>query len=118
MPMAYHAGQRAVFLYGFAKRERENIDADELATLREIGTAHWLAAGVHQIAQAIEEGVLQQVTDDEGTATYGRVGLARLDADRGPAGSAEFVVKPGGQRAGLQANAIQRYVDLAQGGGD
>ena len=43
MLVAYRAGQRAVFLYGFAKRERENIEADELLTLREIGAA-WLAA--------------------------------------------------------------------------
>jgi hypothetical protein len=28
--IAYRAGDRAVFLYGFAKRDRENIDPDEL----------------------------------------------------------------------------------------
>jgi hypothetical protein len=39
MLIAYRAGHRAVFLYGFAKRERENIDPDELATLREIAPA-------------------------------------------------------------------------------
>jgi hypothetical protein len=30
--IAYRAGHRAVFLYGFAKRERENIEPDELRT--------------------------------------------------------------------------------------
>src|ERR1035437_3114711 len=28
--VAWRGGERAVFLYGFAKRERENIDEDEL----------------------------------------------------------------------------------------
>src|SRR5690349_3345079 len=62
MLVAYRTGHRAVFLYGFAKRERENIDEDELLTLREIGAA-WLAADTTRIAQAIKEGVLQEVTN-------------------------------------------------------
>jgi len=63
MLIAYRAGDRAVFLYGFAKRERENVDADELLTLREIGAA-WLAAGPERIARALTDGALQEVTDD------------------------------------------------------
>jgi len=47
---------RAVFLYGFAKRERENIDRDELITLRELASA-WLAADAKQVAEALKEGV-------------------------------------------------------------
>ena len=39
MLIAYRAGNRAVFLYGFAKNERENIGPDELATPRDIGAA-------------------------------------------------------------------------------
>jgi hypothetical protein len=35
MLIAYRAGGRAVFLYAFAKNERDNIDPDELLTLRE-----------------------------------------------------------------------------------
>jgi hypothetical protein len=35
------AGDRAVFLCGFAKNERDNIDDDELATLEELA-AGWL----------------------------------------------------------------------------
>ena len=62
--IAYRAKHRAVFLYGFAKRERENIDPDELVTLREIA-AKWLAADAKHIAQALNEGVLQEVTYDE-----------------------------------------------------
>lgn len=49
MLIVYRAGVRAVFLYGFAKSERENIGPDELATLREIGAA-WLAADDGEIA--------------------------------------------------------------------
>jgi hypothetical protein len=47
MLIAYRAGERAVFLYGFAKSERANITVDELATLREIG-AGWLAADANR----------------------------------------------------------------------
>lgn len=60
MLVAYRAGDRAVFLYGFAKNERDNIDPDELLTLREIG-AGWLAADAEQIARALQEDVLQEV---------------------------------------------------------
>jgi hypothetical protein len=68
MLLAYRSGQRAVFLYGFAKSERENISDDELRTLREIGTT-WLAADARQIARAIEENALQEVTYDQDNAT-------------------------------------------------
>jgi len=68
MLVAYRAGERAVFLYGFAKRERENIDADELLTLREIGAA-WLAADARQITRALDEEALQEVPHEETDAT-------------------------------------------------
>ena len=67
MLLAYQSGQRAVFLYGFAKSERENISDDEFQTLREIG-ATWLAADARQIARAIEENALQEVTYDQDNA--------------------------------------------------
>ena len=62
--VAYRTGQRAVFIYGFAKNERENIAPDELKTLREIA-AGWLAAGANRIAQAVTEKVLYEVIYDE-----------------------------------------------------
>jgi hypothetical protein len=62
--IAYRAGQRAVFLYGFAKRERENIEPDELATLRAVAGA-WLRADPKAIAQALNDGALKEVTYDE-----------------------------------------------------
>ena len=64
MLVIYRAGERAVFLYAFAKAERDNIDPDELLTLREIG-ADWLAADAKQIARALQDGALQEVTHAE-----------------------------------------------------
>jgi hypothetical protein len=59
--IAYRAGDRAVFIYGFAKNERENIGDDELATLREIAAA-WLEANDERLERAIQEGILQEAT--------------------------------------------------------
>jgi hypothetical protein len=64
MLLAYREGHRAVFLYGFAKSERENIADDELETLREIG-AVWLAADAQRITKAVKENALQEVRDDD-----------------------------------------------------
>src|SRR6266849_1852361 len=41
--IAYRAKMRSVFLFGFAKSELENIDDDELATLRDIAKG-WFGA--------------------------------------------------------------------------
>ena len=46
MLVAYRSGERAVFLFGFAKNARENIEPDELETLRE------LAADMLALAEA------------------------------------------------------------------
>jgi hypothetical protein len=62
--VAYCAKQRAVFLYGFAKNERENIEPNELLTFRNIA-ADLLAADSARIAQAIENGVLQEIHHDQ-----------------------------------------------------
>ncbi len=63
MIVAYQTKDRAVFLYGFAKSERENIDPSELATLREIATT-WLSANAERIAIGIAEDELQEVPND------------------------------------------------------
>jgi hypothetical protein len=60
MIVAYRARGRAVFLFGFAKNEQENIDPDELLSLREIA-ADWLAADAAKIAQALESEFLQEI---------------------------------------------------------
>ena len=60
MLVAFRFKARAVFLYGFAKNERDNIDSDELASLRDIA-AVWLVADAAEIERAITEGVLQEL---------------------------------------------------------
>jgi hypothetical protein len=61
--IAFRSESRAVFLYGFAKNERDNIEDDELATLREIASA-WLEADDERLEHAIEQGILQEVSYD------------------------------------------------------
>jgi hypothetical protein len=51
---------RAIFLFAFAKNERENIDRAELMTLREI-VASFLNADDKTIAQALKDGTLIEV---------------------------------------------------------
>ncbi len=56
-----------MFLYGFAKSEQDNIEPDELLSLREIAGA-WLAADAERIAAAIKAKELQEVEHgDSGT---------------------------------------------------
>jgi len=38
--VAYKRGNRAIFLFGFAKSERENLNDDELALWRRVGKAY------------------------------------------------------------------------------
>jgi hypothetical protein len=61
--IAYRQESRAVFLYGFAKSQQENIGHDELLELRKIGS-NWLSTTPQKIAKAIEEGILQEVEID------------------------------------------------------
>jgi hypothetical protein len=61
--IAYKVAHRAVFLYGFAKSDRENIEADDLATARESARL-WFSSDAARIARAIAEGELVEVADD------------------------------------------------------
>lgn len=57
---------RAVFLFAFAKNERENIGDAELMTLREIAGS-FLNASAKKITQALKDGALIEVQyGDEG----------------------------------------------------
>jgi hypothetical protein len=60
MVVAYRRGNRAVFLYGFAKNERDNIASDELRSLREIA-AGFLDADEASVAQALNDGTLLEI---------------------------------------------------------
>jgi len=51
---------RWIFLYGFQKSERENIDEGELKVLQEIA-GKWLAADDEQLAVALTAGKLVEV---------------------------------------------------------
>jgi hypothetical protein len=54
--IAYRRGERAVFLYGFAKSVRANLDDDELEVLRRRGAG---------LLNAPEEAIEAMVADDE-----------------------------------------------------
>jgi hypothetical protein len=64
MLIAYKVHERTVFFYAFAKNERDNIEPNELLTAREIA-AQWIAADVKAIAKAIQEGILEEVQNDD-----------------------------------------------------
>ena len=61
--IAYRAGQRAVFLYGFAKNARDNIASDDLAHWRLIG-ADLLKASDAALEVAIKDEELTELKDD------------------------------------------------------
>jgi hypothetical protein len=61
--IAYRFGEIAVFLFGFAKNDRENIDALELADLRE-AAALWLGADEMLMERALARGFLIEVRND------------------------------------------------------
>jgi hypothetical protein len=63
MLIAFRSKLRAVFLFGFAKNELDNIDVDQLATLRETA-ALWLAADAQKIERALKDGLLIEVRHD------------------------------------------------------
>jgi hypothetical protein len=62
--LAFRSKTRAVFIYGFAKSERDNIEDDELTTLQEIA-AGWLAADAKGIENAIANKILQEVQNEQ-----------------------------------------------------
>jgi hypothetical protein len=64
--VAYRLQDRAVFLFGFAKSDRENIEPDELLFLRELA-GNWLSAGLTKLREEVEIGNLQEVEDDKTT---------------------------------------------------
>lgn len=64
MLVAYRSRNRAVFLYGFAKNELDNIEPDELLTLKDIA-AGWLNANDKEILKALNEDALKEVKHGE-----------------------------------------------------
>ena len=64
MIIAFRLKKRAVFLYGFAKNERDNIEPDELEELRLVARA-WLEATTERIEAALKDGALLEVRHEE-----------------------------------------------------
>lgn len=64
MLLAYRIADRAIFLFGFAKNERENISPDELVVLKQVATM-WLSAEEARIALGLDEEEIEEVHDDD-----------------------------------------------------
>lgn len=64
MIVVYRRNDRAVFIYGFAKNERENIQPDELETMRELAT-ELLAKDAAAIARLEEANEIQEIRDGD-----------------------------------------------------
>jgi hypothetical protein len=64
MIVAYRTEQRAFFVYGFAKNERENIEDSELQTLRDIA-AELLSHDETALDDAVSMGNLQEIKNGE-----------------------------------------------------
>ena len=62
--IAYRASARAVFLYGFAKNEKDNIADDELNALRQIA-ADLLRASQDDLERMIRDDRLTELNYDE-----------------------------------------------------
>jgi hypothetical protein len=62
--IAFRASQRSVFLYGFAKSDRDNIDDSELDDLKKLA-ALFLGYTDEQMAAAVNARELSEVNCDE-----------------------------------------------------
>ena len=58
--IAFRSRDFSVFLYGFAKSARENLDPKELRTVQHLA-AYWLNASPPEIQQALTDGKLVEV---------------------------------------------------------
>jgi len=58
--VASNLGERWVFMFGFAKNERDNIDDDELRLMKRIAAA-WLEMSSPMLNKAVEAGELVEI---------------------------------------------------------
>lgn len=61
--VAFKKGKIAVSLFGFAKRDKDNIENNELASLKEISNG-WVKADNTLINLALSQGLLKEVHDE------------------------------------------------------
>ena len=66
--IVFRAGTRTIFVHGFAKSEKSNIDANELLALRKLA-AELLAYDEATIARVVESKALLEVKCDEETVS-------------------------------------------------
>jgi len=66
--IVFRAGTRAIFVHGFAKSEKDNIEKDELLALKKLA-AELLAYNDKALARVVASGVLAEVKCDEKTVS-------------------------------------------------
>lgn len=68
MLLASNRRDRWVFLFGFGKNERENIDDDEVHDYKQLAGLY-LGKREHDIARLVDDGELQEVKDGKPEAS-------------------------------------------------
>ncbi len=66
--IVFRAGTRAIFVHGFAKSEKDNIETDELVAVKKLA-AELLGYDDKTLAQAVDSGVLLEVNCNEKTVS-------------------------------------------------
>ncbi len=66
--IVFRAGTRAIFVHGFAKSEKDNIEKDELVAVKKLA-AELLGYDDKTLARAVASGVLQEVKCNEKTVS-------------------------------------------------
>ena len=66
--IVFRVEARAIFVYGFAKSEKDNIEKDELVALKRLAT-ELLAYDDETLARVLASGVLAEVKCDEKTVS-------------------------------------------------
>jgi hypothetical protein len=64
----FRAGTRAIFVHGFAKNEKDNIEKDELVVVKKLAV-ELLAYDDKALARVVASGVLVEVRCDEKTVS-------------------------------------------------
>jgi hypothetical protein len=64
--IVFKTGKRAIFVHGFAKNEKDNIEKDELVALKKLAT-EMLAYDDRALARVVASGVVLEVKCDEET---------------------------------------------------
>jgi hypothetical protein len=62
--LAFRSGDRTVFIFGFAKSDRDNISSSQLSSLKEAAKVN-LGLTDDEIEEALRAGALREVTYDE-----------------------------------------------------